>query len=163
MAGAYIGLGSNLAQPRQQLRRALQELQVLEDSRLLLASSVYASPPMGPSDQPDYLNAVAAIETRLQPLQLLESLQQIEAAHQRVRGRRWGERTLDLDLLLYDDLRLQSAILTLPHPGITLRGFVLAPLLEIAPGITIPDKGPARDYLARVGAQQVTRVGPTPW
>jgi 2-amino-4-hydroxy-6-hydroxymethyldihydropteridine diphosphokinase len=163
LAGAYIGLGSNLAQPRQQLRQALQELQGLEDSRLQLASSIYASPPMGPPDQPDYLNAVAAIETGMQPLKLLESLQQIEAAHQRVRGRRWGERTLDLDLLLYDNLLLHSATLTVPHPGITQRAFVLVPLLEIAPGITIPGKGPAQDYLARVAARQVRRVASSWW
>ena len=134
---------------------------MLEDSSMQRASSIYASPPMGPPDQPDYLNVVAAIETRLQPLQLLESLQRIEAAHQRVRKRRWGARTLDLDLLLYDNLLLQSARLTLPHPGITLRAFVLVPLLEIAPGIIIPGKGPARDYLAQVAARQITRVGPS--
>lgn len=113
---------------------------------------------MGPADQPDYINAVAAIETGLQPLQLLEALQGIEHAHQRVRKRRWGERTLDLDLLLYEDLVMQTPRLRIPHPGITQRAFVLLPLLEIAPNAVIPGKGPARDYLEGLENRKLTKI-----
>ncbi|HBH35101.1 MAG TPA: 2-amino-4-hydroxy-6-hydroxymethyldihydropteridine diphosphokinase [Gammaproteobacteria bacterium] len=146
MATAYIGLGSNLDHPRQQLKDALAELDALENTALLTASSLYRSPPMGPPDQPDYINAVAQIETMLQPRQLLEALQGIEQAHHRIRTRHWGERTLDLDLLLYADLEMLTPQLQIPHPGITERTFVLLPLLEIAPEIVIPGKGQAKNY-----------------
>lgn len=138
---AYIGLGSNLAEPVDQVKIAISNLQLLPDSQLLLWSSLYASPPMGPQDQPDYINAVAEIETQLTAHQLLDALQAIEQQQGRIRNRHWGERTLDLDVLLYgqdeiDDLRLQ-----IPHPGIALRAFVLYPLAEIAPDLTIPKAG----------------------
>jgi 2-amino-4-hydroxy-6-hydroxymethyldihydropteridine diphosphokinase len=151
----YIGLGSNLDNPRQQLMDALAELELVDQTTLLTTSSLYCSPPMGPADQPDYINAVAQIETMLQPLQLLEALQGIEHAHHRTRKRHWGERTLDLDLLLYDDLELLTPQLQIPHPRITQRAFVLLPLLEIAPQIVIPGKGLAQDYLSHLKDQEI--------
>ena len=149
MVTAYIGLGSNLADPRTQLLRAFDELARLSRARLLARSSLYRSAPMGPPDQPDYLNAVAALETDLDPLALLAELQAIEAVHRRVRGERWGPRTLDLDLLLYGEQRIDLPTLTVPHPGLYERNFVLYPLAEIAPGLEIPGHGPLGELLAR--------------
>ncbi|MGD9387908.1 MAG: 2-amino-4-hydroxy-6-hydroxymethyldihydropteridine diphosphokinase [Gammaproteobacteria bacterium] len=137
---AYIGLGSNLDDPARQLAQAVAALGHLPSSRLVSVSSVYRNPPMGPADQPDYLNAVAGILTALEPAELLARLQAIEAAQGRRRdGERWGPRTLDLDLLLHGSVRLQSESLTLPHPGLRSRPFVLVPLAEIAPGLRLPD------------------------
>ncbi len=158
MATAYIALGSNLGHPRQQVKDALADLGLLENSALLAASSLYCSPPMGPAGQPDYINAVAQIATTLQSQQLLEALQGIEQAHHRKRKRHWGERTLDLDLLLYDDLEMLTSQLQIPHPGITQRAFVLLPLLEIAPGIVIPRKGAAQGYLSNLKDQEIVKL-----
>ncbi|MBG7602762.1 MAG: 2-amino-4-hydroxy-6-hydroxymethyldihydropteridine diphosphokinase [Gammaproteobacteria bacterium] len=158
MATAYIGLGSNLGHPRQHIKDALAELGALDQTTLLTASSLYCSPPMGPADQPDYINAVAQIATTLQPQQLLEALQGIEQAHHRKRKRHWGERTLDLDLLLYDDLEMLTPQLQIPHPGIIQRAFVLLPLLEIAPQIVIPGKGAALGYLSNLKDQEIVKL-----
>lgn len=147
LSRAYIGLGSNLQDPVAQVRRALQALDALPDSRLGPVSALYRSPPMGPPDQPDYINAVAALDTTLPPLTLLKHLQAIEAAHKRVRDRHWGPRTLDLDLLLYGDLELGEQGLTVPHPGMHERAFVLYPLAEIAPHLRIPGRGSLHDLL----------------
>ena len=146
---AYIGLGSNLADPQTRLRRAFTELAQLPKSQLVAQSSLYRSTPMGPQDQPDYLNAVVALETALSPLALLAGLQAVEAAHQRVRGERWGPRTLDLDLLLYADQTIDLPTLTVPHPGLYERNFVLYPLAEIAPRLVIPGLGVLGELLAR--------------
>ena len=146
---AYIGLGSNLADPQAQLHRALTELAQLPQSRLLAQSSLYRSAPMGPQAQPDYFNAVAALETDLSPLALLAELQALETAHQRVRGEHWGPRTLDLDLLLYADQCIDLPTLKIPHPGLYERNFVLYPLAEIAPGLEIPGFGALGELLAR--------------
>ena len=148
MSRAWIGLGSNLEQPRRQLARAFDELAALPDTALSARSSLYLSKPLGPADQPDYLNAVALLETRLAPLALLDALQAIEQAHGRRRERRWGPRTLDLDLLLYDERIIESPRLVLPHPGLHLRDFVLAPLVELDPELTIPGRGRAAEWLA---------------
>ncbi len=137
----YIGLGSNLGQPQEQLREALNELDQMPQTRLQLSSSFYLSSPMGPSDQPDFVNGVAELVTELPPLELLDQLQAIEHAHGRERGMRWGPRTLDLDLLLYGDQVMHSERLTVPHPGIAKRAFVLAPLAEIAPTLEVPGLG----------------------
>lgn len=138
-ARAFIGLGSNLLSPLRQVRQAICELAQLPASRLRAVSSLYRSDPLGPSGQPDYINAVAAIDTRLTPLQLLDGLQAIENRHGRRRGAvRWGPRTLDLDLLLYGDAVLDEPRLTLPHPEILQRAFVLRPLAEIAPELCLP-------------------------
>lgn len=148
MPRAFIGLGSNLHGPREQIRRALQALDALPESRLVAASRLYRSPPMGPADQPDYINAVAALETGLAPLELLHGLQAIERDFGRQRLRRWGERIIDLDLLLYDGLRLDLPGLILPHPGLGARAFVLRPLAELAPGLAIPGLGRLEELLA---------------
>lgn len=145
---AYIGLGSNLENPLWQLRRARAEIAALADTRELACSSFYHSKPMGPQDQPDYVNAVMAVETALTPLQLLASLQTIEQTHGRVRNERWGARTLDLDILLYGQEQIATAVLTVPHTGIAEREFVLYPLAEIAsPQLSIPGRGLLADLV----------------
>jgi 2-amino-4-hydroxy-6-hydroxymethyldihydropteridine diphosphokinase len=140
---AYIGLGSNLDDPAAQMQRALLALAALPHSRLRRQSPFYRSRPMGPADQPDYLNAVAALETRLAPLALLDALQAIEQAQGRKRdGQRWGPRSLDLDILLYGAQQIDEARLQVPHPGLGERNFVLYPMADIAPGsLPIPGQG----------------------
>jgi|TARA_B110001454_G_scaffold68973_1_gene67327 2-amino-4-hydroxy-6-hydroxymethyldihydropteridine diphosphokinase len=135
----YIGLGANLDQPQQQLEQALIELAQLPHSELISHSSLYHSKPVGPQDQPDYINAVALIETTLSPLELLDALQQLEQDHGRIRKRHWGERTLDLDIILIDHQVIESERLTVPHPFAQQRSFVLVPLAEIAPQLVFPD------------------------
>lgn len=157
---AYVGLGSNQADPVRQVRVALTELAGLAQTTLAARSSLYRNAPMGPPDQPDYVNAVAGLDTGLSALELLHALQAIEAAHGRVRsGVRWGPRTLDLDLLLYDDARFDSPELTVPHPGLHQRAFVLYPLEEIAAGLSIPGQGRLAALLARVSPEGLERVG----
>jgi 2-amino-4-hydroxy-6-hydroxymethyldihydropteridine diphosphokinase len=148
MARVYVGLGSNLGDSMAILRAALQSLQSLANPDTLVVSSLYSSSPMGPQDQADYLNSVAGFETALDPVALLDALQAIEQAHARERNRHWGERTLDLDLLFYDDLNMQSERLTLPHPGIAQRDFVLKPLAEIYPSPHLPHLGALQQLLA---------------
>lgn len=148
MVVAYIGLGSNLEGPREQVERALRELAALRESRLVRHSSLHRTAPLGPSGQPDYINAVAALETSLPPLELLDELQRIEVLHGRVRGERWGARTLDLDLLLYGEERIDLPRLKVPHPEMANRTFVLLPLAEIVPvGFPVPDLGPLDQLL----------------
>ena len=158
MSRAWIGLGSNLDAPRRQIEGAFAELEALPGTRLEGRSSLYSSSPMGPADQPDYVNAVALLETDLAPLVLLDALQAIEAQHGRVRERRWGPRTLDLDLLLYDERVMATPRLTLPHPGIGERDFVLLPLMEIAGDIEIPGRGRASRLLAQCPARTARRI-----
>ncbi len=130
---AYIGLGSNLQQPIEQVKQALERLANIPQTRLLKASPLYRSTPLGPADQPDYINAVAALVTHLSALELLDALQAIEEQQGRVReGERWGPRTLDLDLLLYADQQIHNDRLRVPHPGLGERNFVLYPLFDIA-------------------------------
>jgi 2-amino-4-hydroxy-6-hydroxymethyldihydropteridine diphosphokinase len=129
---AYIGLGSNLDNPAQQLISASWEIAALSAVELIALSPLYASPPLGPQDQPDYVNAVAHISTGLPAIELLHALQQIENHHGRVRLQRWGARTLDLDLLLYGEQRIDCKELTVPHPQMSQRAFVLYPLADIA-------------------------------
>jgi 2-amino-4-hydroxy-6-hydroxymethyldihydropteridine diphosphokinase len=138
---AYIGLGSNLADPIDQVKTAISNLQSLPDSQLITWSALYASPPMGPQDQPDYINAVVEVETALSAHQLLDALQGIEQQQGRIRKRHWGERTLDLDVLLYGQNEIDDERLQIPHPGISLRAFVLYPLAEVAPDLNIPQAG----------------------
>lgn len=144
---AFVGLGSNLEDPRRQLLRAFDELGALPDTRLVARSSLYRSAPMGYSDQPDFVNSVAKITTALTPQALLQALLQIEHRHGRERTFRNAPRTLDLDVLLYDDVQLHEHGLTIPHPQMHLRSFVLQPLLEIEPGCIIPALGQARRAL----------------
>ncbi len=146
---AYIGLGSNLADPLAQLAKAVKALQTLPASRLTALSRFYCSSPMGPADQPDYLNAVAMLDTRLNALELLDALQAIENEQGRVRGsQRWGPRTLDLDLLLYGTEVIDTDRLKVPHPGLSERNFVLFPLADIAPELVLPDGRRLQDLLA---------------
>jgi 2-amino-4-hydroxy-6-hydroxymethyldihydropteridine diphosphokinase len=149
---AYIGVGSNLGDPAAQVRRAFVALAGLAGTRLVAHSRLYGSRPMGPADQPDFVNAAAGLLTSLSPLELLQALQGIEAAQGRRRERRWGERTLDLDLLLYGAVRLESPELTLPHPGLAQRAFVLHPLSDIAPDLAVPGAGRVADLATRLGA-----------
>ncbi|GKW49366.1 2-amino-4-hydroxy-6-hydroxymethyldihydropteridine diphosphokinase [Halomonas sp. NCCP-2165] len=136
---AYIGLGSNQEHPREQVTQAIDALDHLPLTRLTGASRLYASAPVGPQDQPDFVNAVAELATRLSPLALLDQLQALEQRHGRRRLRHWGPRTLDLDLLLYDDVVIDSPRLRVPHPEMANRGFVLVPLAELTPTLRLPD------------------------
>jgi 2-amino-4-hydroxy-6-hydroxymethyldihydropteridine diphosphokinase len=155
---AFIGLGSNLEDPLSQLRRAFSDLDNLPDTRLIAQSSLYRSAPIGYLNQPDFVNAVAKIETNLTPQALLQALLDIEHQHGRERTYRNAPRTLDLDLLLYDDLQLHEHGLTIPHPQMHLRAFVLQPLLEIAPDIVIPGTGQAQRALQACQDQVLERL-----
>jgi 2-amino-4-hydroxy-6-hydroxymethyldihydropteridine diphosphokinase len=155
----YIGLGSNLADPVQQIERARVAIRSMHGVAERSFSSLYRSKPMGPQDQPDYVNAVMAIATRLPALDLLRALQAIETLQGRVRrGERWGPRTLDVDILLYGGEQLNSPELTVPHPGIAARAFVLYPLHEIAPGLIIPGLGSLPGLLAGCPADGLERI-----
>jgi 2-amino-4-hydroxy-6-hydroxymethyldihydropteridine diphosphokinase len=158
---AYIGLGSNLDDPVAQLGRAFAELAELPVSCLIARSRLYRSAPLGGLSQPDYVNAVAAILTRLDAPVLLEALHGIERAHGRDRtaGQRWAARTLDLDLLVQGELRLQSGPLEIPHPGIPLRNFVLLPLLEVAPFLQIPGLGTVAKLAAATDSSGLELIG----
>jgi 2-amino-4-hydroxy-6-hydroxymethyldihydropteridine diphosphokinase len=144
---AYIGLGSNLENPRRQVETALLELGEFDDCGVQDHSSFYRSKPVGPQDQPDFINAVARLSTRLEPEALLDALQELERRHHRIRGGlRWGPRSLDLDLLLYDDREIHTPRLQVPHPEIANRTFVLVPLREVAPPeLYIPGIGSLQD------------------
>ena len=158
MIDAYIGIGSNLEIPVQQVQQALIELDKIRNTRLTQASPLYRSAPLGPPDQPDYINAVAAVTTTLSPDDLLDDLQTIEHKHQRVRTIRWGPRTLDLDLLLYDSLRQDEPRLTLPHPRMHERIFVLQPLYDIAPELEIPGRGALKTLLQQCPPLSIERI-----
>ena len=161
---AYVGLGSNLLHPRRQIARALASLRRLPATQLVAASPNYRSAPVGaPGPQPDYVNAVAALDTRLAPRALLAQLQRIERRQGRVRTRgtpRNAARTLDLDLLLYGGRRMRTRTLTLPHPRMHERAFVLRPLLDVEPAARIPGRGLAlvRARMPAVRAQRIART-----
>lgn len=135
----YLGLGANIEQPAQQLERALRVLDEHAHITLEQHSQLYISAPVGPQDQPDFINAAAHIKTSLSPQQLLAELKHIEHAFGRIKHRHWGERCIDLDILLYDQLTLHTDELTIPHREMHKRAFVLIPLLDIAPKLTLPD------------------------
>jgi len=155
---AYVGLGSNLGAPLAQVHDALQALNELPATRIVRHSSLYRSAPQGYRAQPDFVNAVAEVETKSDAPTLLAGLQGIEQRAGRERGFRNAPRTLDLDLLLYDAARIDAPGLTVPHPRMHERAFVLVPLLEIAPEITIPGVGSARTCLERLAVQRVERL-----
>ncbi len=155
---AFIGLGSNLEDPPGQLQRALAAIAKLPDTQLLAQSSLYRSAPLGYPDQPDFVNAVANIATTLTPQVLLQALLQIEHQHGRERTFRNAPRILDLDVLLYDDVQLHEPGLTIPHPQMHLRAFVLLPLLEIAPDSSIPGIGRAELALVKCQNQILERL-----
>lgn len=138
---AFLGLGANLAQPEQQVLSAIIQLRLSAVVQVVQSSRLYASAPMGPQDQPDYVNAVVEIETQLDLIELLDFCQSIELAHHRERNLHWGARTLDIDILSIDDCVMNTERLTLPHPGIVFRDFVVVPWREIAPDYVIPTVG----------------------
>ncbi|MBV2134959.1 2-amino-4-hydroxy-6-hydroxymethyldihydropteridine diphosphokinase [Pseudomonas sp. MAP12] len=162
MPRVYIGLGSNLAEPAQQLEAALAALGRLPRCRLVAQSSLYASDPLGPPDQPRYVNAVAALDCELAPLELLDALQAIELEQGRVRkAERWGPRTLDLDILLFGNLQLDEERLRVPHYHMHARAFVLYPLAEIAPQLVLPDGRALQALLAACPPQGLERLSAT--
>ena len=156
---AYIGIGSNQADPPRQLDAALAAIGRLPGTRLISVSRRYQSRPFGPVEQPDFLNAVAGVLTSLDAPALLAGLRGIEDAQGRVRSVRWGPRTLDLDLLVHGQTRLETPALTLPHPGIVERNFVLYPLADIAPDLEIPGVGRVASLAARISGDGI-RVQP---
>lgn len=140
MTVVYIAIGSNLASPLEQVNAAIQAIGEIPDSRIMAVSSFYRTPPLGPQDQPDYLNAAVALETTLAPEELLNHTQRIELQQGRVRkAERWGPRTLDLDIMLFGDEVINTERLTVPHYDMKNRGFMLWPLFEIAPDLHFPD------------------------
>ncbi len=151
---AYIALGSNLDDPRAQVERGFVALETLPSSRLVLRSRLYASKPLGSIPQPDFVNAAAGVLTQLSPRDLLRSLKRLEAELGRAAPvERWGPRRIDFDLIAYGDVRVAETDLTIPHPGVPERGFVLYPLAEIAPDLLIPNVGIVRALATRASAE----------
>lgn len=158
MTLAYVGLGANLGKPRRQVEQALRELEGIPRTRVVKASSLYRSAPVGYANQPEFVNAVALLETELTATRLLAELQAIEARHGRSRSFANAPRTLDLDLLLFGDEIIAEPGLLVPHPRMHERAFVLQPLLEIAPQASVPGRGKAADLLRHCSNQQVERM-----
>jgi 2-amino-4-hydroxy-6-hydroxymethyldihydropteridine diphosphokinase len=157
---AYVALGANIGEPVQHLRAAVLDLDALPGTTVVARSSLYRSAPVGLVDQPDFINAVVAVDTALEPLDLLHALLAIEARHGRVRSVPNAPRTLDLDLLLHGTATMTSPALTLPHPRMHERAFVLLPLVEIAPEVVLPGLGPAAGFLPAVANQEIARSEP---
>jgi 2-amino-4-hydroxy-6-hydroxymethyldihydropteridine diphosphokinase len=154
---AYIGIGANLGDARANVDDAVARLAALPATRLAARSSSYRSAPVDSSGD-DYINAVACIDTQLEAVDLLAALHAIELAHGRERPYRNAPRTLDLDILLYGDEVIDLPALHVPHPRMHERAFVLAPLLEIAPDAELPGRGPARQFLAGVAGQAISKI-----
>lgn len=156
---AYVALGSNLDDPRAQVDRAFDALATLPDTRLVARSPSYRSPPLGPVSQPDFVNAAAGLLTRLAPRALLDALKSLEAALGRESPVvRWGPRRIDLDLLVHGAARVEEQGLSVPHPGLAERAFVLLPLADIAPDLEVPGIGRVRSLAARVDSQGLERI-----
>jgi len=155
---AYVALGSNLDDPQRQVENAFDLLAGLPDTQLITRSSLYRSAPFGPVEQPEFVNAAAELLTSLGARELLEHLQAIETSQGRVRKKRWGPRTLDLDLLVYGAQVIDEPRLTVPHPGIGERNFVLLPLREIAPELVIPGLGHVADIPVDENEPRITRI-----
>ena len=158
MSIAYVGIGSNQGDARAQVLQAFEDLAQLPETRLEGRSALYRSAPLDAPGQADYVNAAAGMDTELSAAQLLAALQDIEHRHGRERPFANAPRTLDLDLLLYEDLVLQSPMLTLPHPRLHRRAFVLKPLLDLDPRLEVPGHGAARELLAGCAGQRVDRM-----
>jgi len=158
MNTAYVALGANLGDPKATVLAAFAALANLPESRVARCSSLYRTAPVGILSQPDFVNAVVLLETTLAPETLLDALLDIEARFGRIRRERNGPRTLDLDLLLYDDIELDLPRLTLPHPRLHLRAFVLLPLAEVAPELAIPRRGSVAAWLPAVANQGIVRL-----
>jgi 2-amino-4-hydroxy-6-hydroxymethyldihydropteridine diphosphokinase len=155
---AYVALGSNLDDPRAQIRSALDRLAALPGTRLVRQSSLYRNPPAGGLDQPEFMNALAEIETRMTPRRLLDALLDIERAQGRVRDYPNAPRTLDLDIVLYGDRTVREPGLVVPHPRMLERAFVLVPLAEIAPDAVVPGAGKVADLVGKVNASGMIRL-----
>jgi|TARA_R110000744_G_C19368858_1_gene562214 2-amino-4-hydroxy-6-hydroxymethyldihydropteridine diphosphokinase len=155
---AYIGLGSNLDNPMAQLNRAIKTLKKHDRLNAFRVSSIYGSKPVGPQDQPDYINAVASFETDLTPIALLDILQSIEQAQRRVRERHWGPRTLDLDLLLYGSEKIQLPRLTVPHTHMLERGFVIKPLNDLAPKMRLENGKTVTEQLHQLDTSDLVLI-----
>ena len=151
----YIGLGSNLDNPTQQVIDGINALAALRETQLLATSSLYASAPIGPQDQPPFINAVALIKTALTPIALLDALQALEQDAGRVRKRHWGERTLDLDILLFGEQTIEHPRLKVPHPFMCERRFVLEPLLEVSPHAHLPNGTALSQVLPETLTQEI--------
>lgn len=157
---AYIGLGSNLNGPARQLESTFERLDAIRDTRLINKSSLYRSAPFGGIEQPDFVNAVAALLTRLSAAELLKELQRIETERGRERGDvRWGPRVLDLDLLVFSTEKIDEPDLIIPHPGIGERNFVLLPLGEIAPDLIVPGLGRVSNIDVSRSEPNISRIG----
>jgi 2-amino-4-hydroxy-6-hydroxymethyldihydropteridine diphosphokinase len=154
---AWLGLGGNLDDPQDAMARALQAIDADPRTRVCAVSSVYSTPPWGKTDQPDFLNAVAGVETGRSPRELLDLCLEAEKGLKRVRAERWGPRTIDIDLLLFGDLSIDEPGLEVPHPRMTQRAFVLLPLAEIAPELKIGGRGVAQ-FLASLDTKGIDRV-----
>lgn len=155
----YIGLGSNLAQPLQQLQQAIAAMVHIPETKVIRLSSLYRSRPMGPQDQPDYVNGVVELASALTPRQLLKELQKIELQQGRVRkANRWGPRTLDLDILLFGQQIIADQELTIPHYGMQQREFVLYPLAQIAAKLQLPDGQSLAQLLANCPLNGLTKL-----
>jgi len=155
---AYIGVGSNLNSPQVQVESGIAAIAELPKTRMILRSSLYSSKPLGPADQPDFINAVVATLTQLDPPKLLEYLQDIECRHGRERNEKWGPRTLDLDLLAVAGKVFNESHLTLPHPGIAERNFVLLPWQDVAPYFVVPKLGTVKDLAEKVSVKPKIRM-----
>ncbi|MCK7260257.1 MULTISPECIES: 2-amino-4-hydroxy-6-hydroxymethyldihydropteridine diphosphokinase [Enterobacter] len=158
MTLAYIAIGSNLASPLEQVNAAVQALGEIPQSKIVAVSSFYRTPPLGPQDQPDYLNAAVILETELGPEELLDNTQRIELQQGRVRkAERWGPRTLDLDIMLFGHETINTERLTVPHYDMKNRGFMLWPLFEVAPDLIFPDGTPLKSILDSLNAERPAR------
>lgn len=158
MATAYIALGANLGDPAATVNTAFAALRALPDTTVSATSALYRTAPVGITEQPEFINAAARLDTRLAPEALLDALLAIEQQFGRIRAERNGPRTLDLDILLYDDLQIDTARLTLPHPRLHLRAFVLYPLADLAPSLMLPGRGALAAWLPAVANQGIVRL-----
>ncbi len=155
---AYIGLGSNLNNPKQQIKDAVLALHHAKDIEVVNLSSLYQSPPVDGSKQPDYINAVAQISTHLTPLELLYACQEIEEKQHRIREKKWDARTIDLDIIIYGVQVVASKQLVIPHPEMMNRAFVLIPLAELEDDLKVPVLGPIQELIAKLGEFKLTKL-----
>jgi len=154
----YIGLGSNLDDPKQHVITAIDDIKKINFCDFIINSSLYKSAPMGPQDQPEYINAVTKIKCNISAINLLDELQDIEHKHRRVRGEKWGPRTLDLDLLLYGQDNIATNRLNVPHPGLYEREFVLYPLFEIEPEFILPTGIALKEQIIKLGKHDIVKL-----
>jgi 2-amino-4-hydroxy-6-hydroxymethyldihydropteridine diphosphokinase len=154
----YIGLGSNLDEPQEQVRQAIEELKKIKTFDLIRCSSLYETPPMGPQNQSDYVNAVIKIQSDIAAIEILDKLQYLEQVHGRIKLEKWGARSLDLDILLYGQQEIDSTRLKIPHPGLYSRAFVLYPLLEIEPEMVLPNGVLLTKHISSMGKQDIVKL-----